>query len=210
MSVNRKKKKKKIIFFGDSITEFGEQPGGYIRIVRQSLNEELVDTDYELVNAGVSGNKVYDLYLRLEEDILAKGPTLVVLFIGINDVWHKFSKRTGTDITRFEAFYVAIINKLASAGIKIVICTPTVIGEHPAFAREEDEELNAFSHLIRNISTRYNVPLVDCRKAFIEYLVDNNDTNVAKGVLTNDEVHLNQQGNHLVATEMWKVLKPII
>jgi lysophospholipase L1-like esterase len=55
---------------------------------------------------------VYDLYLRLEEDVLKKRPDVVVIWIGVNDVWHKTILGTGTDADKFEKFYTAIINKL--------------------------------------------------------------------------------------------------
>ena len=33
-------------------------------------------------------NKIYDLYLRHEEDVIAKKPNIVIIYVGINDVWH--------------------------------------------------------------------------------------------------------------------------
>jgi len=34
-----------------------------------------LSSQYELIGAGIGGNKIYDLYLRHEEDVLAKNPT---------------------------------------------------------------------------------------------------------------------------------------
>src|SRR5436853_5739497 len=82
-------KKKRIIFFGDSITEGGAKPGGYIVKMDSMLALKNLKDQYELVGAGVSGNKIYDLYLRMEDDVLNKDPDIVVIFIGVNDVWHK-------------------------------------------------------------------------------------------------------------------------
>ncbi|WP_315822065.1 hypothetical protein [Paraflavitalea speifideaquila] len=48
-----------------------------------------VQDKYELIGAGIGGNKAYDLYLRMEEDVLAKDPNTVVIWVGVNDVWHK-------------------------------------------------------------------------------------------------------------------------
>ena len=64
--------KKKIVFFGDSITEAGAKPGGYIKMMEQMLANAGKAQKYELVGAGIGGNKVYDLYLRMENDVLAK------------------------------------------------------------------------------------------------------------------------------------------
>src|SRR5438874_1049209 len=92
MSFNYKKKKNKIIFFGDSLTEFGMQPGGYINRIKEILRNERIEENYTIIGSGVGGNKIYDLYLRLEKDILIKDPNIVVMLIGVNDVWHKIKR----------------------------------------------------------------------------------------------------------------------
>ncbi len=74
-----------------------------------------------MVGAGISGNKVYDLYLRVEDDVLAKDPGMVVIYVGINDVWHKTTSGTGTDLNKYEKFYIAIIKKLQAKNIKVAV-----------------------------------------------------------------------------------------
>ena len=105
-------KKTKIVFFGDSITQAGVNKGGYIDRIQQSINSRSLQDKYELIGAGIGGNKVYDLYLRMEDDVLSKNPDVVVIYVGINDVWHKTSHGTGTDLDKYEKFYIAIIKKL--------------------------------------------------------------------------------------------------
>src|SRR5436309_2864958 len=80
--------KKKVVFFGDSITQAGVQPHGYITVMQDMLEQQNI-TNYDLIGAGVGGNKVYDLYLRMEDDVLSKSPNIVVIYVGVNDVWHK-------------------------------------------------------------------------------------------------------------------------
>ena len=50
------------------------------------------------------------------------------------------------------------------------------------------------------------LPLVDLRKAFLDYNLKNNSENKESGILTGDRVHLNEKGNQVVAEEMWKVI----
>ena len=104
-------KKTKIVFFGDSITQAGVSKGGYIDRIQNYLSKQSLQEKYELAGAGIGGNKVYDLYLRMDDDVLAKDPQVVVIYVGINDVWHKTSSGTGTDLDKYEKFYVAIIKK---------------------------------------------------------------------------------------------------
>lgn len=201
-------KKKKVVFFGDSITQAGVGPNGYITQMKDMLAKENI-TNYELIGAGIGGNKVYDLYLRMEEDVLSKSPDIVVIYVGVNDVWHKRSFGTGTDPDKFEKFYRAIIKKLEAANCKVIVCTPATIGEHKDFTNPQDGELNQYSAIIRNIATTAHLPLVDLRTLFLQYLAANNAENKEKGVLTVDGVHLNDLGNKMVAEEMWKAIKSV-
>ena len=106
----KRQEKKKVVFFGDSITQAGVKEGGYIDVLRKSLEAQNLASKYELVGAGIGGNKVYDLYLRMEEDVLKQKPHIVIIYVGVNDVWHKTSYGTGTDQDKFEKFYTAMIN----------------------------------------------------------------------------------------------------
>ncbi len=193
------KKPARVVFFGDSITEAGVAPGGYISQMRDSLLAKKMDKQYELIGAGISGNKVYDLYLRLEEDVLAKKPKIVVVYVGVNDVWHKQTHRTGTDADKFKKFCEAIVAKLQKKKIRAILCTPACIGEQKGGANPLDAELDAYSDIIRGIAKEKGCGLADFRKAFIDYHIAHNETDSHSSILTTDGVHLNQKGNKLVA-----------
>jgi lysophospholipase L1-like esterase len=195
-----------LLFFGDSITEAAVGKGGYIDRIQTGLNTIGLQKRYELIGAGISGNKVYDLYLRMEDDVLDRKPDIVVIYIGINDVWHKTSHGTGTDKDKYEKFYAAIISKLQAKKIKVAICTPTVIGELKNNGNPQDADLNAYSEVIRRLAVTHNCTLIDLRNAFLNYENQNNANNQESGILTKDRVHLNDTGNQLVAAEMMQRL----
>jgi len=197
------KKAKKVIFFGDSITQAGVKDNGYINQLKKVLDS----TKFELIGAGIGGNKVYDLYLRMEDDVLNKKPDLVFIYVGINDVWHKLGAKTGTDYDKYLKFYQALITKIQANGSKVVLCTPTVIGEKKDGANEVDADLNKYAAGVRELATKNNLPLCDLRKAFIDYEAANNTEDKEKGVLTTDKVHLNDAGNKLVADTMLPFVK---
>lgn len=199
----------KILFFGDSITQGGIGKTGYITKMGEMISSRGLSGKYELIGAGIGGNKIYDLYLRHEEDVIAKKPNIVVIYIGINDVWHKTTSRTGTDYDKFEKFYHSLIQRIQKSGSLVVICTPTLIGEKYDSTNENDGDLNYFSTLIRKIALDEKCKLIDLRKAFIEYETKFNTENKALGILTVDRVHLNEAGNVFLAEVMWDVLKDI-
>jgi lysophospholipase L1-like esterase len=201
--------KKNIVFFGDSITEAAVKPGGYIVQIGELATKDKVSDSYDFIGAGISGNKVYDLYLRLENDVLSRNPNVVIIFIGVNDVWHKRTHGTGTDADKFEKFYTAIIKRLQEKNIKVVLCTPAAIGEKTDSSNELDGDINKYSNIIRGLAKSNNLPLIDLRKAFLNYNNQHNPENKESGILTSDGVHLNAKGNQFVADEMWKVIKSL-
>ena len=200
-------KRTKVIFFGDSITQAGVKPGGYIIRIGELVAKDGLTDQFELIGSGIGGNKVYDLFLRMEEDVLSKRPDVVLIYVGVNDVWHKQSSGTGTDADKFEKFYSAIIKKLQEKNIKIIMCTPAVIGERTDFTNQLDGDLNKYSSILRELAQKNSIPLVNLRKAFLDYNIQFNTENKESGILTTDRVHLNEEGNKLVAEEMWRVIK---
>ena len=195
--------RKRVVFFGDSITQGGVSKNGYISVLKKQVDSNR----FELIGAGIGGNKVYDLYLRLEDDVLAKKPDLVFIYVGINDVWHKQTAKTGTDYPKYLKFYQALINKIQAAGSKVVLCTPSVIGEKKAGGNDLDAELDKYAEGIRALAAKNNLPLCDLRKAFQAYEEKNNPQDVEKDILTTDRVHLNDKGNQFVAEQMLPFIK---
>lgn len=199
--------KKRIVFFGDSITELGVKKGGYIDLLSSKITSNGQANQYELIGAGIGGNKIYDLFLRMDKDVLDKEPNVVVVWVGVNDVWHKSMMGTGTDYDKFGLFYDAVVKKIQAKGAKVVLVTPAVIGERFDQSNPQDGELNLYSNWIRKYAAEKQLALVDCRKLFLNYSIKNNAKNVDKGVLTYDRVHLNDAGNQLVADAVWEAIK---
>jgi lysophospholipase L1-like esterase len=201
-----KSKTQKVIFFGDSTTQQGAKPGGYIVRMKDALDKKNLGSDYDLIGAGIGGNKIYDLYLRMDDDVLAQNPDIVFIWVGVNDVWHKTTNGTGTDPDKFEKFYTAIINKFLDRHIRLFLVTPAVIGEKTDFTNQQDGDLNAYSQIIRNLAQKFHTGLVDLREIFHTYELKTNPGNKESGILTVDRVHLNDAGNQLVADSMLDAL----
>lgn len=209
LSFTIRQTKKKVLFFGDSITQAGVNPGGYIRLIDSIMKSEGVADRYETIGAGIGGNKIYDLFLRMDADVLAQKPDICIVYIGVNDVWHKTSSGTGTDYDKFGRFYEAVVAKLRNAGIRVILATPAVIGERTDHSNAQDGDLNLYSNWIRNYAAAQKLPLVDLRRIFLDYNLKNNPKNDEKGILTSDRVHLNPKGNLVVAQAMWQAIRSL-
>lgn len=193
-------KGERIIFLGDSITQAGVEAKGYVTVIKKALAEKHKDLGIEVIGAGISGNKVPDLQARLEKDVLSKKPTLVVIYIGINDVWHgERDAARGTSKDKFEAGLIEIIKQIKAGGARVVLCTPTVIGEKKGGTNALDTKLDEYAEVSRKVAHDTRSQLCDLRKAFVDHLLKNNAGDKEQGVLTGDRVHLNDAGNKLVA-----------
>jgi lysophospholipase L1-like esterase len=191
----------RVVFLGDSITQAGVGPNGYVTRFKVLLDASQPDLKVEILGAGISGNRVPDLEKRLERDVLSKKPTVVVIYIGINDVWHSQQGR-GTPKDEFEAGLKRIIASIQKAGARIVLCTPSVIGEKTDGTNPLDKMLEEYSAVSRGIAQETNSQLLDLRRAFLDHLKQSNTENAEKNVLTTDGVHLNEAGNRFVAEQM--------
>ena len=208
---------KKVVFLGDSITQNAvinsDKFKGFI-----SLLGENVDQNIELIGKGIGGDKVSDLLTRYRDDVIKLNPDMVFIYIGINDVWHKYDYGTGTDIDLYENGLRQIIADLKENGVEVILCTPTVIGENKGeftlvnqFKDIEtmeimNNDLDDYSDVIRKLSREFDTKLLDLRKIFMQYISENNPENKSKGVLTTDGVHLNNLGSKLIANEMIKFI----
>lgn len=197
--------RKRVIFFGDSITQMGVNPGGFISRVQKEIDDKGLKNQFELIGSGEGANKIYDLFFRLEGDVLDKKPDMVFIYIGVNDVWHKTSG-IGTDIEKFEKFYAAIIKKIEAKNCKVVLCIPALIGEKKNNGNPQDADLNAYGDVIEKLSKTYHCGLINLRKIFVDYDAVYNTNDAESGLLTIDRVHLTDKGNELVAKEILKFL----
>ena len=219
----------KVVFLGDSITEAGIYdkevgvPSGDTLIFPKytgfiTLLKKDIEDDIELIGKGVSGNKVSNLLERYKKDVLSLNPDIVFIYIGINDVWHKYSFGTGTDIIFYENGLRKIIADLKNKGAKVILCTPTVIGENKGEFTLVNEfkdietmeimngDLDAYSDVIRKLASELNTDLLDLREIFMNYISENNPNNESSGITTYDGVHLNDLGNKLIADEMLRFI----
>ena len=201
------KKGDRIVFLGDSITAGGVRPKGYVTLIKQTLAEKHPDLGIEIIGAGVSGNKVPNLQQRLDKDVLAKKPTIVVIYIGINDVWHGEKDRGAVPFrTSTRRASRKSSARLRPAGARVILCTPSVIGEKKDGANTLDKKLDEYADISRKVAKETNVQLCDLRAAFVNALKERNPDNKERGILTGDRVHLNDAGNRLVAETMLKSL----
>jgi lysophospholipase L1-like esterase len=201
------KKGDRILFFGDSLTELAgkEEPKkyvtkGYVRIVRETLQETHKDKGISVDWVATGGHTVPDLLKRVDKDVIAKRPTIVVIQIGCNDA-RRIPKET------FKTSLEKLIDRLHKANIQVIQCTLTSVGEKHDGSNKDDPKLEEFAEIERQVAKAKNVPLIDLRKAFAAHWQKNNPDNKPNGILTYDGNHFNDAGHKFVAEKMLRKFK---
>jgi lysophospholipase L1-like esterase len=179
----------KILLVGDSITDMGRDRNsgdqyplahgfGYPFIVNSRLCEKDV-LNYTLINRGISGNRIVDVYARIKTDVINLKPDYMSLLIGVNDVWHELGgKQNGVDAEKFEKIYDMLIGEIVEAlpNIKIMIMEPFVLeGSATVPTEEEPERWEYFSTEVpkraaaaKRIAKKYGFPFIPLQKKLDE------------------------------------------
>jgi len=201
----------KIGFLGDSITAGGwGNPAGYVRLVIAGLAANGVNA--EPIPAGISGHKSDQMLARVEKDVLSKKPQWMTLSCGVNDVWHgkrgvplddamaASGEYEKPDKGTYKKNITEILDKAAAANVKVVVLTATVIKED--LNSPENAKLVPYNDFLRSIAKEKHLALADLNAAFQERIKAENKPN--QKVLTVDGVHMNTQGNEVMATGILK------
>lgn len=209
----------KILFLGDSITDMGrvkEFDGtalgygcGYPQHVAGMLINEN-PTLYEVVNRGVGGNKIVDLYARMKVDVWNHEPDVLSILIGINDIWQEIDLKDGVDIIRYEKVYRAIIEETKERlpNIKIMLCEPFVLEGSATTGEKRFErflEIHEYAKVVKRLAEEYGCVFVPLQEKFDE----KESQGCAKKFLY-DGVHADAAGAKLIADEWMKSFKTLL
>jgi len=166
-----------ILFQGDSITdcgryrEDGSSTGqGYPLLVKAELQYNRPADGLTILNRGISGDRVVDLFARWREDCLELKPTVISILIGVNDIWQE-RRQCGVDSVKFERVYRMILEetreKLPNA--RLVLLTPFAL-EAGATADKWTAywlpELAARTKAVENLAVSFDATLVSLQPLF--------------------------------------------
>ena len=171
----------RILFFGDSITDASRNKEadfnlnsyglGYVRSVAGTLLCEAPD-QYEIINRGISGNRVVDLYSRIKIDCWNLEPDVLNILIGVNDVWHEVSRKNGVELDRFENVYRMILEETKERlpNTKIILCEPFILKGRATEERyDEFLEVKKYAKVVKKLADEYGcyfLPLQEKVDAF--------------------------------------------
>jgi len=194
------KKGDHILFYGDSLTDGSRGPKGWVTMVRDTLKEKHPGLGVEVSVVAVGGYCIVDRVKRVDNEVLAKKPTIVVIQGGVPD-----ALRYKRD--QFKAGLEELIDILQKANVRVVVCSCTSLGEKHDGSNRIDPALDDFAEIARQVAKDKRLPLNDLRTVFKEHWKKNNPDNKPSGILTYDGNHFNDAGNKFVAVHMLKMFK---
>lgn len=212
------KGRKIILFQGDSNTDAGRNKtdapknywlgDGYVTMIAGEILSKHPELD--ILNRGVGGNRIADIYGRWQEDTLNINYDVLSLLCGINDVGFDLRLGRGSDQSRFEFIYDRMMYeaKEVNPDAKLVLCQPFLLKIDVNGTNFEgnfgndifrnwstwDTEIKKRDEVVKKMAQKYNaiyVPFGDeLHKA---------EKNVGIHRMTNDCIHLTPVGNYILA-----------
>ena len=205
----------KVLLYGDSITDAGRDRGadctlyscghGYSKFIAG----ELVGRNplqYQVLNRGISGNRIVDLYARIKMDVWNLQPDVLSILIGINDIWHEVNPgKNGVDIVRFEKVYRMLIEDTIERlpKLKMILCEPFVLeGSATSEHLEEFSQIREYAKVVKKLAQEYNLYFLPLQDKF-----DQAAKTIPSEYLLSDGVHPNTAGAVLIADEWLNLFK---
>ncbi|MEL6650124.1 MAG: SGNH/GDSL hydrolase family protein [Bacteroidota bacterium] len=200
-----------VLFQGDSITDGGRRRnnGGanspqalgstYPVLVASELLGQHIDKEVKFYNRGISGNKVFQLAERWQEDCLDLQPDILTILIGVNDFWHMVNGDYDGTVEIYERDFMALIEqtKAALPNVKIIIAEPFAVKGGSAMTERWDNEFPAYQAAAKRVAEAHKTGWIACQSLFDEALTRGSVQHWCP-----DGVHPSPAGHQLM-TEAW-------
>lgn len=204
------KKNDIILFQGDSITDGNrgrsKDPNhihghGYQYILASEMYADNFNKNIDVINRGISGNRISDLHARWKDDCIDLKPTVLSILIGINDLNHHFETKTNPSPEKYSETYRNILDRALSQNpdLLVVIMEPFFgVSENKKFSDFMQTNISSYAAATRKIADEYNAVFVPLQDMFEEYA---ENTDIFR--LLWDGVHPTTGGHQLIARR-WK------
>ena len=182
-----------IAFLGDSVTQgcfeiyvdednriqpVFDSESGYANDLRRMLSFLFPSVPVNIVNAGISGNDAVQAYERIQRDVIAHGPDLTIVCLGLNDSMHGIE-----GIQTYCNALRAIFDSLQEQGTEIIFMTPnTMCFRVSAFIHSEEEKniavetsqiqntciLETYLNAAKSLCHEKGIPVCDCYEKWMK------------------------------------------
>lgn len=181
--------KPKIIAFGDSLTAgFGlTEKESYPYLLQEKLKAD--GFDYEVVNAGVSGDTSLGGLERIDWVLEQDNVRILILELGANDLLRRMP------VDKMKKNLAQMIERAQKKNIKVLLCG---MFAPPAVGADYQREYQA---VFPDLADEYKVE-------FLPFLLEN--VALKKELNQPDGIHPNAEGEKIMTDNVYKALKPML
>lgn len=200
--------KQKLLFIGDSITDVHRNRAnpdslgrGFVSMIQQEFQRRGEAERYQVINRGISGNKIKDLVERWHKDCVSLQPDVVTILIGINDTWHNVGDDSlfGTEKAAglFEMYYTHLLASLRNQSQARIILMEPFVFPFPEDRKMWRKDLDPKIDIVRELADKFGAECIGMDRYLNEI-----GEEVGYEALSKDGVHPTEKGHALIA-EAW-------
>lgn len=180
----------KVVFMGDSITEFWSREA-----------PEYFQT-HNYINRGISGQTTPQMLLRFRADVIALKPSVVVILAGINDIAGNTDPATLDMITNN---ILSMIDLAKVHNIKVILCSVLPAFDFPWKPNQKPaDKIIALNRLLTDYAIANGIPFVDYHAAMAD------DQNGLALAYSNDGVHPSIAGYEIMGPLVENAIQGIL
>ncbi len=205
-----------VVFQGDSITDAGRdrehtapngQRGlgpGYVLLAAAELLGALPEKNLRCYNRGISGNKVFQLAIRWEEDCIQLQPDILSILIGVNDFWHALTHGYDGTSETYEQDFRALLDRTKEVlpDVQLIIGEPFALPEGSAVDESWFPTFRRYQEAARNIASDYKATFIEYQSVFNEA-----SRHAPQTYWSADGVHPSTAGCYLMARAWLRTLQ---
>lgn len=193
----------RIVFVGDSLVHRSAADHLMLAAIGDDLARRHPSRTFDIVDAGVNGNRVADIRDRFDHDVASLQPAAVVFFFDsdvsdVDDVRLPEPERQSVR-EAYERDLRDVLHRAMATGAHVLLSGPALIGERPRGRNPKDPQLDAYRRINRRVATSVSVAYVDMRRPFFAGRPPGTPADVDRGLLTEDGEHLNDRGARIAA-----------
>ena len=175
-----------LLFQGDSITHGGRVEStwdmnhiighGYQDYIAQTLGVDNIERAPKIINRGVSGDNIENIYSRMQEDIIDLKPTIMSILDGTNDASAYIKKGKNMPPESFDKTYRKLLDTVLRElpDLRLIICQPFRYVmpdcEDPKFYERIVEDVHERSAIAEKIAKDYGAVFVRFADALDAYI----------------------------------------